>query len=255
MLLHVVRETDAGIVMRGAKYETAAAYAHHAFVKPTIANWGDAALSDYALGFICPMGNPRLKHICRSGFAGRGSAADYPIASRLDEVDTLLVFDDVVIPWEDVLFYRHTRAATFIRGMLHRYSVYPFVLRILHLADLLIGAALFNARQTGLDKQPAVREKLAELIRYREGIDAHLIAAIENAEPTAGGLLMPNQSLIYAGRIHACSRLPAMMHLTRELCGGQICLTPDAASFADPETGPLGFVQRAAGLSTRVLEQ
>ena len=41
MLLHVVRETDNGIVVRGAKYETAAAYANQAFVKPTIANWGD----------------------------------------------------------------------------------------------------------------------------------------------------------------------------------------------------------------------
>ena len=38
MLLHVVKETDAGIVVRGAKYETAAPYANQAFVKPTIAN-------------------------------------------------------------------------------------------------------------------------------------------------------------------------------------------------------------------------
>jgi 4-hydroxyphenylacetate 3-monooxygenase len=45
MLLHVVRETDAGIIVRGAKYETAAAYANQAFTKPTIANWGDAELS------------------------------------------------------------------------------------------------------------------------------------------------------------------------------------------------------------------
>ena len=31
MLLHVVRETDRGIIVRGAKYETAAAYANQAF--------------------------------------------------------------------------------------------------------------------------------------------------------------------------------------------------------------------------------
>ena len=42
MLLHVVRETDQGIVVRGAKYETAAPYANQAFTKPTIANWGDS---------------------------------------------------------------------------------------------------------------------------------------------------------------------------------------------------------------------
>jgi 4-hydroxyphenylacetate 3-monooxygenase len=49
---------------------------------------------------------------------------------------------------------------------------------------------------------------------------------------------MPNQALLYSGRVHACTQLPAMMHLTRELCGGQICLTPDWASFESPETGP-----------------
>jgi 4-hydroxyphenylacetate 3-monooxygenase len=38
MLLHVVKETDAGIVVRGGKFETAAAYANQAFTKPTIAN-------------------------------------------------------------------------------------------------------------------------------------------------------------------------------------------------------------------------
>ena len=61
MLLHAVKETDAGIVVRGAKFETAAAYANQAFVKPTIANWGDAELSDYAVGFICDLGAPRTK--------------------------------------------------------------------------------------------------------------------------------------------------------------------------------------------------
>ena len=83
MLLHVVRETDAGIVVRGAKYETAAAYANQAFVKPTIANWGDAELSDYAVGFIVPMGADGLKHICRTGLrrqaAGRGLSARQPL--------------------------------------------------------------------------------------------------------------------------------------------------------------------------------
>ena len=55
MMVHVVKETDAGIVIRGAKYETAEAYADQAFLKPTIANWGDAKLSDYAVGCIVRM--------------------------------------------------------------------------------------------------------------------------------------------------------------------------------------------------------
>ena len=238
MLLHVVKETDAGIVVRGAKYETAAAYANQAFTKPTIANWGNNALSDYAVGFICDLGSPNLRFICRTGFAGRADARDYPLANRFDEVDTIVIFDDVLIPWENVLFYKHTRAATFIRATLHRYSAFAFVQRNLKVADMMIGAALFNARQTGLDKQQAVQEKLAQLAVYREGINAHLTAAIALGERSPAGLMMPNQSLLYTGRVLACSQLHEMMHIARELCGGQICITPDVASFENPETKP-----------------
>jgi 4-hydroxyphenylacetate 3-monooxygenase len=238
MLLHVVKETGAGIIVRGAKYETAAPYANQAFVKPTNANWGSSALSDYAVGFICDLGSPNIKFICRTGFAGRAPAADYPLSNRFDEVDALVIFDNVLVPWENVLFYRHTKAAAFIRATLHRYSAFAFVQRNLKLADMMIGAALFNARQTGLDKQQAVQEKLAELAVYREGINAHLTAAIALAEQSPAGLLMPNQSLLYTGRVLACSQLHHMMHIARELCGGQICVTPDKASFDSPDTKP-----------------
>ncbi len=236
-LLHVVKETDAGIIVRGAKYETAAAYANQAFVKPTIANWGEEKLSDYALGFICDMGAPGVKHICRSSFVGRAPSEDYPLASRFDEVDTLVIFDNVLIPWENVLFYQHTRAASFIRSTLHRYSAFSWVQRALRMADLMIGAALFNVRQTGLEKQQAVQEKLAALAVYRETINAHLTASIAAGEKSPSGLLMPNQSMLYTGRVQACTQLPAMMHVARELCGGQICVTPSAASFHHPEIG------------------
>ena len=244
MLLHVVKETDAGIVVRGAKYETAAAYANQAFTKPTIANWGNAELSDYAVGFICDLSSSGLKFLCRGGFAGahggcpRVDHRDYPLANRFDEVDTIVIFDNVLIPWENVLFYRHTRAASFIRATLHRYSAFAFVQRTLKQADQMIGTALFNARQTGLEKQPAVQEKLSELAIWREGINAHLTASIALGEMSSAGLMMPNQSLLMTGRCHALNNLPKMMHIARELCGGQICVTPNVATFESPETKP-----------------
>ena len=237
MLVRVVKERDDGLVIRGAKYETAAAYSNQGFLKPTIANWGDAKLSEYALGVIMKMDAPGVKHICRTGFTGRAPAKDYPLSNRFDEVDTMVILDDVFIPWEDVLFYQHTKAASFIRTTLHRYSAFAFVQRILTYADMMIGTALWNVKQTGLDKQQAVQEKLATLACYREGINAHLTAAIATAEKSPNGLLMPNQSLLFTGRVHACSNLHHMMHLARELCGGQICVTPDSDMFDNPETG------------------
>ncbi|WP_320775393.1 4-hydroxyphenylacetate 3-hydroxylase family protein [Streptomyces sp. CRN 30] len=237
LVLRVVRETDSGVVVRGAKYETAAAYADQAFTKPTVADWGGAERSDHAVGFVVDMNAPGLKFICRTGFAGRAAAEDYPLSHRVDEIDTLVVFDDVHIPWEDVLYYRHTEAADLVRSTLHRYSALPFTYRNLRLADLMIGAALWNVKQTGLEHRPAVQEKLARLACYREGIHAHLTAAIALGTESPGGLFMPQQSLLYSGRVLAGAQLPQMMHLARELCGGQICLTPDAAAFDDPDIG------------------
>ena len=239
LMVHVTRETDAGIIIRGAKYETAAAYADQAYLKPTVGAWSSEKLSDYAVGCIVKMGAPGVKHICRAGFAGRptSNAEDYPLANRFDEVEALVVFDDVLIPWEDVFFYRHTKAAQFVRATLHRYSAFPYVLRLLYVADQMIGTAMWNAKQTGLDKLQSVKEKLADLVCYREGINAHLTASIAMAEKSSGGLLMPQQSMLYAGRVFACSQLPAMMHIARELCGGQICITPNAAAFKSAGTG------------------
>ncbi|OMI24966.1 4-hydroxyphenylacetate 3-hydroxylase, partial [Bacillus haynesii] len=81
----------------------------------------------------------------------------------------------------------------------------------------------------------AVKEKISQLINYREGINAHLTAAVAEAERSPGGLMMPNQSLLYTGRVFALSHFPAMAHLTRELVGGQLAVTPDSTTMEDPE--------------------
>ncbi|MBL4950858.1 4-hydroxyphenylacetate 3-hydroxylase family protein [Neobacillus sp. OS1-32] len=236
-LLHVVEENDKGIVVKGAKFETAAAYAHQAFVKPTILDWnaGSEKMAPFACGFICDMGSPGLKHICRSPLGLGQNPEDYPVSTKFDEIDTLLIFDNVLIPWENVLFHRSLESAAYIRSTVHRYSAYNYTLRMLRRADYLIGIALLNVEQTGLNQLQAVKEKISQLINYREGINAHLTAAVTEAERSPGGLMMPNQSLLYTGRMFALRNFPAMAHLTRELVGGQLAVTPDTATMADPE--------------------
>ena len=83
-----------------------------------------------------------------------------------------------------------------------------------------------------------MQEKLSELAIWREGINAHLTASIALGETSPAGLMMPNQSLLMTGRCHALNNLPKMMHIARELCGGQICVTLNVATFESPETKP-----------------
>lgn len=247
MLLHVVKETDRGIVVRGAKFETASLYANQAFVKPTITNWGDATLSPYAVGFVVQMNAPGLKHICRTTFTDAGKADDYPLSSRLDEVEALMIFDDVEIPWEDVFFYENTRAALIVRSSIHRYASFSMLLRLLKSAELLLGISHLNVEQTGLHRQQAVMEKLSILASYHESIRSHLIAAIESGSVSGSGLWVPHQSMLFSGRYSAVRDLPGMMHIARELTGGQIALTPDSKSFEQPEIAP--YLEKYFGLS------
>ena len=163
MLLHVVKETDAGIVVRGAKYETAAAYANQAFTKPTIANWGNSALFGLRgrLHLRPRLAEPEvhLPHRLRRPRAGRRLSARQPLRRgrhaghlrrRADPLG-----ERAVLPAHQGRDLHPLDAAPLL--------AFAFVQRNLKLADMMIGAALFNVRQTGLDKQQAVQEKLAQL--------------------------------------------------------------------------------------------
>jgi 4-hydroxyphenylacetate 3-monooxygenase len=237
MLLHLVKETDQGIVVRGAKYETAPPMPTRLSCKPTIANWGDDKLSDYALvssatwarraqAYLphrfcrprCGQGLPALQPLRR----GRYPAGVRRRAGALGEC---------------ALLSAHPRGRAYIRGTLHRYSAYPLHLRLLYIADLMLGAAMFNASRPASTCSKRCARSSRCWCNIARTINAHLIACIAMAQTSPGGLLMPNPSMLYTGRYYAINQLPAMMHIARELCGGQICVTPDSASFGDPEIG------------------
>ena len=63
---------------------------------------------DYAISCVVPNGAAGLKLYPRRPYAlGVSSVFDYPLSSRFDESDALVVFDDVFVPWEDVFIYKN----------------------------------------------------------------------------------------------------------------------------------------------------
>ena len=83
MMVHVVKETDAGIIVRGAKYETAARLCRSGVPEADNRRLDRREAVDYAVGGIVKMGAPGVKHFARSGFVGRASAMDYPLAEQV----------------------------------------------------------------------------------------------------------------------------------------------------------------------------
>jgi 4-hydroxyphenylacetate 3-monooxygenase len=231
LLLRVVKETDAGLIVRGAKYETGAAYANQAFIKPTVANWAGQELSPHAVGFIWNRFNDEnVKIICRDAYS-RHTAMDRPLSARADEVESMVVFQDALVPWEDVFFYNETKLANFVRGTLHRYSVFMFMTRLYALGKLYTGIAFLNCDQNNGTKLPQVREKMAELVSYKEMAHAFIVGAIETGSRSPAGYWMPNQPMMFSGRYLLCENLHRIIHIARELCGGQPPLTAGHGTF------------------------
>lgn len=224
--LRVLRETDAGLIVQGTKFETAAAHANRAYVKPALSAAGTPP--DEAVAFFCDLNAPGVKILCRPSQLTQTR----PLSSRFDEVEALVVFDQVLIPWGQVIFHRQPRAAQVLRASLHRYTAFAFLQRGLRLMDLLIGTCLLRLRRSGLDGLQPVQDSLADLACFRETLNAHLTAAITLGERSPSGLYMPNQALLYAGRQALTAQIARMVQTARELCGGQVGLMPEPRTFA-----------------------
>ena len=133
VLVHVVKERDDGMVVSGAKMlGTGSAMTHATFVAQNNATTLDKEKAkDFAVVFIAPMDTPGVKLMCRASYEQNAhSPFDYPLSSRFDENDAVLIFENAFIPWENVLVYRDPeRANSFYRHsrFVNRYTFPIFV--------------------------------------------------------------------------------------------------------------------------------
>jgi 4-hydroxyphenylacetate 3-monooxygenase len=111
---HVEKETDAGVIVSGAKVvATGSALTHYNFIgfySPT-----PLGRPEMALFAMIPMDSPGVKLICRPSYelmaATMGSPFDYPLSSRMDENDAIFIMDKVLVPWENLFIYRDVEKA------------------------------------------------------------------------------------------------------------------------------------------------
>src|SRR5881275_2781888 len=104
--LEVIRETDAGIVVRGARIlATLGPLADEiAVYSPRLARHSEDH-SPFAMNFSIPCSTKGLKFLCRDSFDLGRSHFDHPLGSRFEEMDCIVFFDDVEVPWERVFLY------------------------------------------------------------------------------------------------------------------------------------------------------
>jgi len=239
LMLHVVRETADGPIVRGVRaLATLAPLSDEALVYPNRPRDKDEL--DYANAFAIPMNAPGLTVICRDLYAEHADPERLPLTARFDEVDATLVFDDVLVPWENVFVYKDPIRAAQLHGRINLWASYSTLIRLLTRLEVFVGVASLLTEWSGRDKDRAEQVRIGQLIADAEVLRACLQTAEREAYPTRGGFLAPRTSP--AHRLHGIEASDRADRLLEDILTSSVVLTGGASDLASPEIG--GYVER-----------
>jgi 4-hydroxyphenylacetate 3-monooxygenase len=224
----VYAERDGGIVVRGAQMlGTAAAISNYLLVSCIVPlKPGD---EDYALSLVVPLDAPGLRLYPRRPYAaGQPSAFDYPLSSRFDETDALVVFDDVFVPWEQVFVYRDVERtrAQFFETAAHVLGNTQAQIRLAVKMQFLIGLARKIAAVNRVDTLPTVQETLGDLASLAAIVEGMVLAAEAACAMDANGVARPNPRFLYGAMGLQAELYPRALGLLRQLAGGGVLQVP-----------------------------
>jgi len=243
--LRIVGETPEGIIVRGAKVHTSVSVnSNEVIVLPTRAMKQDE--SAYAVAFAIPLNTKGLKLIASAYGAHHDEGAfDSPLASKHRMMETLTVFDDVLVPRERVFLegeweFAGELAKTFVD--FHRFTAISYKLP---LVDGLVGAALLMTEYNGLERAKHVQDKLARLISYAETLRALIRSAAFECETGPLGIAIPKTLVVNMAKLHFATNFHQMLAYVQDITGGLIATGPSEADLNNPETGK--WVRRYLG--------
>jgi 4-hydroxyphenylacetate 3-monooxygenase len=243
VFVHVEKETDAGVVVSGAKVvATASALTHYNF----IAHYGlPIKKREFAIVATVPMDAPGLKLICRPSYTAAsalaGSPFDYPLSSRLDENDTILVLDKVLIPWENVFVYGDlgtVRLFSSESGFIERFTFHGCT-RLAVKLEFIAGLLAKALEITGSNDFRGVQARLGEVIGWRNLFWALSDAAARNPVSWKNGALLPNPQYGLAYRWFMQMGYARVREIVlQDVASGLIYLNSSAEDFANPDIRP-----------------
>src|SRR5262252_2924293 len=240
----VEKETDAGIVVSGAKVvATGSVLTNHTFV----AHHGLIPVQDrnFAVVFIIPSNAPGVKFLCRTSYemtsTVMGSPFDYPLSSRLDENDAIFIMDKVLVPWENVFVYGDIEKANnfFPRtGFLPRFVVHGCT-RLAVKLDFIAGLLLKAVEASGTKDYRGVQANVGEVIAWRNMFWALTEAMVRDPRPWKGQYLLPNNDAGSAYQVLATIAYTKIKYLIEQTAAsGLIYLNSHARDFDNPEIRP-----------------
>lgn len=233
--LKVVRETDSGIIVRGARVlATLGPISDEIAVYPARSHPTQADADKYAMSFSIRSDTPGLKFVCRESFDYGRSNFDHPLGSRFEEMDSMVFFDDVLVPWDRVFLLgdvqRCNDMALRTGWLVHAF--HQTVTRIVAKSEFLLGVGSLMVETLGSGDQPHVQERLAELVMYLETMKSLLRTAEVDAVPDEWGLMSPKRiPLNVAQNMYARDFYPRMVEIIQLLGSSSLIALASDADF------------------------
>lgn len=244
----VKHETDAGFVVRGCRMLATLPISDALLVLPSTLLKATPEDAPYAFGFLLPNDAPGLKFICRESVDYGRSHFDHPLGSRFEEMDAVVVFDDVLVPWENVLLYRDVERCNdanartgALAGMAHQ-----VVVKNVAKTEFLLGLAALLVDTIGAEGFQHVQEKLAELWVALETMRALLRAAEVDAAADEWGVVRPAWNPLDAARNLFPRLYPRLIEIVQQLGASGLVAMPTEQDLKGPLAAEIRQYYQAA---------
>jgi 4-hydroxyphenylacetate 3-monooxygenase len=249
---HVVREDDNGVIIRGARMlATIGPTSDELLVFPSTVLRGTPEDTPYSFAFAINCDAPGLRFVCRESLDYGRSHFDHPLGSRFEEMDALVIFDDVHVPYERVFMLGHPELCN---------TFYADTSAVVHMAhqvtartttktEAILGLISLMTEAIGIEKFQGVQEQVAETICSLEIIRGLVRAAEADAAPNAYGVMTPNWPPLNAARNWYPKAYQRFPQILRTLGASGLMTLPTEADLEGTARPDIDSYLQAAALS------
>lgn len=228
-----VRETSDGLIVRGAKMLATLSPIADEVIVYTLPGLQPGE-ERYALAFAIPMDTPGLRIICREPMQdGKRALFDHPLATRFEEMDAVLIFNDVLVPWDRVFAFNNIEASNTLfpdKGISHQACVRGYI-KLKFVTEV----ACMLADNIGVDEYLNVKNDLGELIQSVESIRALIQVAEYEYKVNTDGEAIPNIVSLETVQGLLPKLYPRAIEILQIIGAGGLLMSPTAADFNNPD--------------------
>lgn len=261
-VMRVVRETEDGIVVSGARgIATGAPFADRNFnfehFRPPLPGKPPGADGHVlSLWFSNPVNAPGLRWLCRDVEAAERSYLDAPLSGLADEVDAIAVFDEVFLPREDITacardFEALTTAAQIFAPWGEELSKHHALIRAVAKTRFILGLGHLMAESSDTGQFINVQARLGDIVLSLDLLESLSVAAVEAAEvEPVSGWYYPSKRYVSAGVRYFGEAYPRLLDHLLAIGASRFTSSPQERTLEALEGAIEGYF-RGASTSAR----